>query len=235
VTLEQTTSRSDGTREGFAGLPDVGEAAGSVAVVWFGNPTGSIRAMFSSDGGADLMAGSATAMTLVGSSPNDGRRYAAAAGSPTDGDGRVTVAFTTNGALLVRTWDGATLGPAIAVASFPSVLGGVTYPGAYGPAVLPAEGDGLFVAFAGCRARSGVPDPCDASDPAARIDLLFTESTDGGASWTAIQRLAEGTTSRLYRTNDEPSVALTFGKRRIAFDSYGSTFERYRVRMRSSR
>jgi hypothetical protein len=235
ATIEQTTSRSDGTREGYAGLPDVGASGGNIAVVWYANQTGSTRAVFASDGGADLMAGSATAMTLVGSSPNDGRRYAAVAGSPIDGDARVAVAFTTSGALLVRTWNGATLGPPIAVASFPSVLGGLTYPGGYGPAVLPAEGDGLFVAFAGCRARSGAPDPCDASDRDARIDLLFTQSTDGGASWTAVQRLADGTTSRLYRTNDEPSVALTFGTRRIAFDSYGPTFERYRVRMRSSR
>jgi hypothetical protein len=232
-TIGTTTSRSDGSREGYAGLPDVGASGGNVGIVWFATPNGMTHAVFSSTGGADLFAGGGTSATLTGSSPNDGRRYAAAAGSPTDGDPRVAVAFTTNGQVVVRVWDGATLGNEIAVANVPSVIGGVTYAGAYGPAVLPASLDELLVAFAGCRARSGVPDPCDPSDPGARIDVLYSESADGGSSWTPIQRLADGTTAP-FRTNDEPSIALTAGTRRVAFDSYGSTFVKYRVRMRSS-
>jgi hypothetical protein len=233
-TVGTTSSRSDGTREGYAGLPDIGASGGNVGVVWFSTQTGMTRALFSSVSGGDLFAPGGTSVTLTGASPNDGQRYAGAAGAPTDGDGRVAVAFTTDGQLIVRVWDGAALGPERTVAGFPSVLAGVTYAGAYGPAVLPAAGHELLVAFAGCRARSGVPDPCDPSDPGARIDVLYTESADDGVSWTAIQRLADGTAAAAYRTNDEPSIALTFGSRRVAFDSYGSTFERYRVRMRSS-
>ena len=232
-TIGTTTSRSDGTREGYAGLPDIGMSGDSVGVVWFANPSGATRGLFSSGGPADLLGSGGSLMTLTGSSPNDGQRFAAAAGSPTPGDGRVAVAFTTNGQLIVRVWDGASLGPAIGVASFPSVLLGVTYSGAYGPAVLPAAGDDLLVAFAACRARSGVTDPCDPVDPGARIDVLYTESSDAGSSWSAIQRLADGTDAP-YRTNDEPSIALTSGTRRVAFDSYESTFIKYRVRMRSS-
>jgi hypothetical protein len=231
-TIGNTWSYSDGKREGYAGLPDVGASGGNVGVVWFQTPTGATRGVFSAAGGTDLIAPAGTATTLVGSSPNDGERYAAAAGSA-DGDGRVAVAFTTSGQLIVRVWDGSSLGPDRVVAAFPSVLAGVTYASAYGPTVLPAGGSDLVVAFAGCRARAGVPDPCDPSDPGARIDLLSTESADGGGSWTPVQRLADGTEAP-YRTNDEPSIALTSGVRRIAFDSYGSTFERYRVRMRSS-
>jgi hypothetical protein len=115
----------------------------------------------------------------------------------------------------------------------PSVLAGTTYAGAYGPAVLPLAADDLVVAFAGCRARSGVSNPCDPSDPDARIDILATESSDGGASWSPIRRLADATVPP-YRTNDEPSIAVTAGTRRIGFDSYEASFASYRVRMRSS-
>src|SRR6185369_17838385 len=92
--------------------------------------------------------------TLVGSSPNDGQRYAGAAGSAIAGDPRVAVAYTTSDELRVRVWDGSTLGPAITVASFPMTVGGVTYEGGYGPAVLPSRSGSLVVAFAGCRRRN---------------------------------------------------------------------------------
>jgi hypothetical protein len=231
-TVATTTSRSDGSREGYAGLPDVGMSGDDVAVVWFANPSGMTRAAFSSSGGADLLSG-ATSTMLTGSSPNDGERYPAAAGSPTDGDPRVAVAFTTNDEVIVRMWDGATLGPEIPVASFPSVVGGAAYAGGYGPAILPVAVDDVLVAFAGCRTRSAVADPCDPSDPGARIDVLYTETVDGGSSWTPVQRLQEAT--KRFRTNDEPSIATTSGTRRVAFDGYGPAFTRYRVRMRSSR
>jgi hypothetical protein len=231
-TVDTTTSRSDGTREGYAGLPDIGMSGDDVAVVWFSNPSGMTRAAFSSTGGADLLSGAASTM-LIGSSPNDGEQYPAAAGSPTDGDPRVAVAFTTNDEVIVRIWDGATLGPEIPVASFPSVVRATTYADGYGPAVLPVAVDDVLVAFAGCRTRSGIPHPCDPSDPRVRIDVLYTETDDGGSSWTPVQRLAEA--SKRFPTNDEPSVATTSGTRRVAFDAYGPAFTRYRVRMRSSR
>jgi len=231
-TIGTTTSRSDGTRAGYAGFPDIGASGGNVGVIWFSAPSGATVAVFSSSGGTDLFGQAAAATTLVGGSPNDGQRYAAAAGS-VSGDGRIVVAFTTNGQLLVRVWSGAQFGPEREVATFPAVFADVTYAGAYGPAVLPAgSGDELVVAFAGCRA-TGASDPCDPSDTRARIDVLYAESDNGGASWTPVQRLADGTVGP-YPTNDEPSIAMTSGVRRVAFDSYGSTFERYRVRMRSS-
>jgi len=231
-TVGMTTSRSDGPREGYAGLPDVGMSGPNVAVVWFAGPSGATRAALSASGGTDLLTSGGTSAVLAGSSPNDGQRYAAAAGSPTGGDPRVALAFTTDDEVVVRVWDGATLGPGVPVAAFPAVSAGLTYAGGYGPAVLPVANDDLAVAFAGCRARSGVHDACDAAEPGARIDLLYAESSDGGGSWSPIQRLAEG--SKRFHTNDEPSLAITSGTRRVAFDSYGPRFVRYRVRMRSS-
>ena len=232
-TIGFTTSRSDGPREGSAGLPDIGVSGGDVGIVWFAAPNGTTRALFASTGVASLLTSPPTAVALAGASPNDGQRYAAAAGSPTEGDPRVAVAFTTYGQVVVRVWDGSTLGAEMTVAAIPSVLAGVTYPGAYGPAVLPVATDDLVVAFAACRARSGVPDPCDPSDRNARIDVLATESSDGGSSWSPIRRIADGTVAP-YRTDDEPSIAVTAGTRRIGFDSYEASFESYRVRMRSS-
>jgi hypothetical protein len=232
-TIGMTTSRSDGRGEGYAGLPDVGASGSNIAVVWFSAPDGMTRAVFSDAGGADLLSSGGVAATLTGSSPNDGQRYAAAGGSPTPGDDRVAVAYTTSGGLIARVWDGTALGAELPVASFPTVQAGATYASGYGPAVLPAGSTGLLVAFAGCRARSGVRDPCNPSDPGARIDLLYTESPDAGSTWTPIRRFANGTKAP-FRTNDEPSIALTADTRRVSFDSYQSTFVKYRVRMRSS-
>ncbi|TMK33899.1 MAG: exo-alpha-sialidase [Actinobacteria bacterium] len=226
-----TSSTSDGWREGFAGLPDIGVSGMNVAVVWFADPKGAQQVALSSTGGTDLTTATART-TIVTSSPNDGQRYAGAAGSTIPGDPRVAVAFTIQGKLMVRVWDGVTLGPAQAVASFPTAVGGVMYAGGYGPAVLPTGSDGLVVAFAACRRRSNVADPCDPTDIAARIDVLSRGSPDGGATWGPFVRLADASKAP-YRINDEPSIALTTGIRRIAFDSYQPSFVDYVVRMHS--
>src|SRR6266705_1838808 len=151
-TVGTTSSTSDGSRAGFAGLPDVGVSGTNVALVWFADQKGQQQVALSSTGGTDLKS-STPSTTLVGSSPNDGQRYAAAAGSASPGDPRVAVAFTTQSKVLVRVWDGVTLGPELAVASFPTTAVGVLYAAGYGPAVLPTGSDGLSVAFAACRRR----------------------------------------------------------------------------------
>jgi hypothetical protein len=229
-TVGATSSTSDGWREGFAGLPDLGVSGTNVAIVWFSDQKGAQRVALSSAGGTDLTS-STPPTALVGSSPNDGQRYAGAAGSSIPGDPRVAVAYTTSDKLLVRVWDGTTLGPAIVVASFPTAVGGVTYEGGYGPAVLPSRSGSLVVAFAACRRRN-LPDPCDPTDVAARIDVLFRRSPDGGATWGSFLRLADASKVP-YRINDEPSIALTTAAKRIAFDSYQPSFAAYQVRMRS--
>jgi hypothetical protein len=231
-TVGATSSTSDGWREGFAGLPDVGVSGTNVAIVWFADRKGAQRAALSSARGTDLTS-STPPTTLAGSSPNDGQRYAGAAGSAIAGDPRVAVAYTTADKVLVRIWDGAALGPAIAVASFPTAVGGVTYEGGYGPAVLPSRSGGLVVAFAACRRRN-LADPCDPSDIDARIDVLSRRSSDGGATWGSFLRLTEASKAP-YRINDEPSIALTTTAKRISFDSYQPSFMAYVVRMRSSR
>jgi hypothetical protein len=229
-TIGTTSSTSDGWREGYAGLPDIGVSGMNVAIVWFADHKGAQRVALSSAGGTDLTS-TTSPITLVGSSPNDGQRYAGAAGSAIPGDPRVAVAYTTPDEVLVRVWDGAALGPPITVASFPIAVGGVTYEGGYGPAVLPSRSDSLVVAFAGCRRRN-LADPCDPTDIDARIDVLFRRSPDGGATWSGLLQLTDASTAP-YRINDEPSIALTSTAKRIAFDSYQPSFVDYQVRMRS--
>ena len=232
-TVGTTSSTSDGSRAGFAGLPDVGVSGTNVALVWFADQKGQQQVALSSTGGTDLTS-STPSTTLVGSSPNDGQRYAAAAGSASPGDPRVAVAFTTQSKVLVRIWDGVTLGPELAVASFPTTAVGVLYAAGYGPAVLPTGSDGLSVAFAACRRRFNVADPCNPTDARARIDVLSRESPDGGSTWGSFRRLTDAATAP-YRINDEPSIAITSGTRRIAFDSYETSFVAYVVRMGSLR
>jgi hypothetical protein len=229
-TIGTTSSTSDGWRDGFAGLPDIGVSGMNVAVVWFADRKGAQLVALSSAGGTDLTS-TTSPTTLVGSSPNDGQRYAGAAGSAIPGDPRVAVAYTTSDELRVRVWDGSTLGPAIAVASFPIAVGGATYEGGYGPAVLPSRSGSLVLAFAGCRRRN-LADPCDPTDTDARIDVLFRRSPDGGATWATFVQLTNASTAP-FRINDEPSIALTSTAKRIAFDSYQPSFAAYQVRMRS--
>jgi hypothetical protein len=229
-TIGTTSSTSDGWQEGLAGLPDIGVSGMNVAVVWFADQKGAQRVALSSVGGTDLTSTTPTT-TLVGSSPNDGRRYAGAAGSATPGDPRVAVAYTTPDALRVRVWDGNAFSPAVAVASFPIAVGAVTYESGYGAAVLPSGSSDLAIAFAGCRRRN-LADPCDATNIDARIDVLVRRSPDDGATWSALLQLTDASTAP-FRINDEPSIALTSAAKRIAFDSYQPSFAAYQVRMRS--
>src|SRR5439155_11642687 len=83
-TVATTSSVSDGAREGFAGLPDVGVSGTNVAVVWFADRKGTQQVALSATGGTDLTS-STPPTTLAGSSPNDGQRYAGAAGSTIPG------------------------------------------------------------------------------------------------------------------------------------------------------
>ena len=230
-TVAMTTSKAAGWQEGFAGYPDVGASGNDVALIWFAGNGGAQRALVSAVGGTDLRLSSAPA-ALVGASPNHGEQYPAAAGSAASGDPRVALAYTTGTGLAVRIFDGATLGPRVGVLTWPLVAGGIAYGDGYGPAVLPTGRSHLLVAVAACRRNAALAHPCNPASPGARIDVLYTESTDGGATWLAPRRLTDATVAP-YKVNDEPSLALTGRVRQVSFDRYQSSFVDYRVWMRS--
>ena len=116
--------------------------------------------------------------------------------------------------------------------SWPLAADGQTYASGYGPAVLPSGSGDLMVAFAGCRARR-MPDPCDTFDPAARVDIVVVTSNDDGGGWGSANAITDSA-KQPYRTNAEPSLALSGSRFRLSFDRYQSTFKDYRVWIRSS-
>jgi hypothetical protein len=226
-----TTSLADGAEEGYAGFPDVGVSDDDVAVVWFADDAGQTVVLTSSVGGVDLGPASVPDVLTV-TSPNDGTRYAGAGGTSTPGDPRVALAYTTDTGLAIRVFDGTRLDPERTVATWPLVVGTVTYVSGYGPAVVPTSG-GLSLAFAACRASSA-PDPCDGSYKATRIDLLLTGSTNAGATWTVPDVLASVSDGAGYTLNDQPSIVEIGAYRLIAYDRYQRSFRDYRVWLRAA-
>lgn len=227
--IGSTTSRS-GTGEGFDGLPDIGVSGADVAVAWFATDNGVQQAVTSSINGDDLA--TATPVALSGPSPNDGQHYPAVGGAATAGDPRVAIAYSTNTALELRTFDGATLSAPSTVFTWKAVVGGVGYLDGYGPAVVPFGTSQVAVAVAGCR-RNPHAQPCRPLARGARIDVLSRLSADDGATWGNALRLTNAA-RRSYRVNDEPSIALTGSIERVSFDRYQRSFTHYDVWMRSS-
>ncbi|HTG47796.1 MAG TPA: sialidase family protein [Actinomycetota bacterium] len=222
-TLATSSAHADGNPEGFAALPDVGASGQNVVVVWQGDDGGAVEMIGSNDGGSSW--GSVTELSSASEEP--GLDYAAAQGASDGVSHRVAIAYGTDGGIGVRTFDGGGLsGPRDDPFDWPAPISGVTFVGGYGPAIAPFGTDGLVVAAAACR------NTCDTSNANARIDVVTTESGDDGQSWSTPIRLTDASQAP-YRINDEPSIALTSGARRIAFDRYQTSFTNYRVGMRS--
>ena len=228
-TVGTSSTHADGSAEGFAALPDVGASGQNVAVVWFADDGGAVEMAGSTTGGGSWT----TRAQLTPSSTDLGRNYPAAQGATDTASHRVALAYGTNDGIEVRTFDGGGLnGPRTLVPSWPYLASGSAFSDGYGPAIVPFGSSGLLAVFAACRASSGLTDPCDAANAAARIDIVAAESGDDGQGWSAPVRLTNATLAP-YRVNDEPSLALTGAIRRVAFDRYQSTFAAYGVGMRS--
>jgi hypothetical protein len=231
TTIAATTSVPGRAAEGFAGFPDVGASGTNVAVAWVATDHGIQLVLTSANGGDDFA--SATPSVLTGRSPNDGQHYPAVGGGADPSDDRVAVAYTTKSSVEMRVFDGVTWNPAAPALAWPLSVGASTYDGGYGPAVLPLDSVRIAVAVAACRRNPLATNPCEPFAPGARIDVLYRVSPDGGATWNPVTRLSHATTPP-YRTNDEPSIAITGTTQRVAFDRYQPTFKHYDVAMRSS-
>lgn len=230
-TIGSTNAHAGRPREGRSGLPDLGASGQNLAITWYTNDQGRQVVLTSANGGADLDAGS-TPIVLANTSPPNGIRYAGAAGASDEASNRVAVAYSTSSGIETRVWDGVSLGPGSTVVSWPLAADGQTYASGYGPAVLPSGSDDLMVAFAGCRARP-IGNPCDTFDRAARVDIVVVTSNDDGGDWGTANAITDSA-KQPYRTNAEPSLALSGSRFRLSFDRYQSTFKDYRVWIRSS-
>jgi hypothetical protein len=153
-------------------------------------------------------------------------------GSAGVADPRIAFAYGRPGGIGVRVFDGRRLADESIAVSWGFSLGGAKYVDGYGPAVLPAGGSTVLLAVGACRRNASLDDPCVA--PAgARVDVVYTESSNDGNTWLAPRRLTDAS-QEPYRINDEPSLAVTSGGvRRVAYDRYQRTFTAYVVGMRS--
>ena len=230
ATIGTTTARPTGA-EGFAGYPVVGASGTNVVVTWFADDAGTQVAKGSSTGGGDL-AGIGPD-TLTTPSPNDGFHYANARGA-TDGiSNDVVVAYSTDAGLAVRTFDGSSFGGEREVLSgpWPTSLGGVSYAGAYGPAVQPSGNGDLTLVFGACRV-SALTDPCASTRRGARIDVFATISSDHGGSWTSPVRLNPANAGP--PVNESPSLAMTDATTRVViWNARDPSFLDYGLRSRS--
>jgi hypothetical protein len=203
TTIGATTS-GRGSAEGFAGYPAIGASGSNVVAAWFSTPAGRQVALTSSTGGSDW-GSSPTPTQITGTSPNDGNRYPVVRGADDGVSDRVAVSYTTADGVAVRLFGGAALSAERTVdGPWPSVAGGLRWAGAYGATAVPFGGDGLAVAYAACRSRPGVNDPCRQNARGARIDTVYRESTDGGASWSTRRVVARA--KKAARVNEAVSL-----------------------------
>jgi hypothetical protein len=97
---------------------------------------------------------------------------------------------------VVRTWTaGAWSTPRSTIAPT-----GATYTHSYGPAIALNGSAGVGVAWTGCVTQ------CETWTSAARANLVWSESKDGGASWFAGQVIGSSGTSSARRYNDYPTI-----------------------------
>lgn len=228
--IGSTTSFAGRPAHGYAGFPDVGASGQNVVITWYADAGGRQVALASSNGGDDLGPASVPE-ELTAAGPPNGIRYGAAQGATDGSSNRVAVAYTTDAGLAVRVWVGGVLNPERTVFTWPLWVGDRRYASGYGPAVLPSGPSSITVAIAACRARQ-IPEPCDGSDPRARIDILVTDSADAGFTWTTPDRITNASIGP-YRTNAEPSLAQTGPRLRVAFDRYQASFADLRVMART--
>ncbi|MEP6758682.1 MAG: hypothetical protein ABJB55_05765 [Actinomycetota bacterium] len=230
-TVGRTTSTPFGAGEGYAGLPDIGASGANVAIAWISTDTGIQRALTSAASGDDFVG--ATPVQLTGRSPNDRQHYPAVGGAVDPADPRVAIAYSTRATLEMRTYDGVALGAPSVVFTWQTTIAGTRFDDGYGPAVLPLDPAHIAVAVAGCRHDTLTKHPCDPFAKGSRIDVLYVETPDGGTTWGTPLRLTDATRGS-FRTNDEPSVAITGTTRRVGFDRYQPSFSNYAVWVRSS-
>lgn len=194
--------------EGLAGYPTVGVSGTNLVVSWYADDAGTQVAKTSDQQGADLNAASPSEV-VTGTGPHDGFHYAVARGASDGVTNDVALAYTTQGGLATRVFDGSSLGAETALlgGGWPMDIRGRSYGGATGPVVAPFGADGLTVAFSACRDTSLTYD-CRSTTKGARSDLLSASSLNGGSDWTAVDRigLAEGRNTRI---NDAAGLVVT--------------------------
>jgi hypothetical protein len=185
-----TTTAGGSSPAGYRGFPAVGASGTDALAAWVADDAGRVVALGSNVAGTDWSS-SSSPTELQSSGPHGGNDYPAVRGADDGGSANVAVAYAISDGIEARLFDGTTLGPALDVAGpWPATAGGRRYDDGYGPAVAPFGAQGLAVAWAACRHRAALRDPCAPGSLRTRIDALERESPDAGATWSAIARVA---------------------------------------------
>lgn len=189
---------SDPGGEGRVGLPTVGAGGSDVGVAWLATGAGGVRAVASTNAGRTW--GNAVALTASGGSANEGSP------SVTGSDDRLAFSWTTPSGVWARVWSSGSW----AASSLVAPLGaGSPYHGGYDVQVSLVGSDVVGVAWSGCRSST-----CDTASAQARVHLLWSESSDGGAHWSS-PSVVRASTQADQLVNDGASAAWLDAHTRI--------------------
>lgn len=198
------TTASSPAGEGFTGSVAVGAAGNAVAVAWIASGSGAVKARVSTNGGKRWQG----AITVVGSLGSANGGSPSLQGTGRGAGGRIVLAWTTPAGVFERTWSGS-WGPSRSVASFGP---NAAYRGGFGVQIVPSGGGVLGAVWSACRTAG-----CDLLSASARVDVVWSESADGGGTWSAPE-IVQGSVHVDQRINQAPTaVWLDAGTRVVGY------------------
>jgi hypothetical protein len=169
--------------DGKAGLPSVSAYGSLVVVAWTADSNGKVVVKVSKDAGVTWTGGT---LATTGS---DSATTAATSG-------RLSVAWPSSDGLRIRTWKASAWGPTVTVAP-PGTPGAYAW---FATGAIALRGTGQTgAAWAACHADCATGSP--------KLDLVWSESTDGGATFPHRQVIVDGTAGGpVYPANWYPSI-----------------------------
>ena len=192
---------------GFEGQPSVAAAGSNVVVSWLADDASSVVAIVSIDGGANW-----DDPTTIDASTTETPSSAAR-------DSRGGVAWATDAGVSLRTWSADTWSDPVAVAPPPGLK---EYSLHYSPALAFGAAGQVGIAWSSCWSE------CD-FNAETRVDQLWSESNDDGATWFDTQVVQSGA-GNTWRLNDAGSVLWpTEGKRILGWNGYSLASLNYRM------
>jgi hypothetical protein len=193
TTLGSTTNAFS---DGKAGVPSVAAYGSLVIVAWTADTHGKVVTRVSRDAGR-TWTGATLATTTKG--------YVTTGAA----SGRLSVAWPTVDGLIIRTWRVAGWGPAVPIA--PPVITG-SYAWFDTPAIALQGSAQVGAAWSACRA--------DCSGASPKVDLVWSGSSDGGATFDHAQVLAVGAAQGAsYPANLFPSIVWGSATARYVMDT----------------
>jgi hypothetical protein len=216
-----TTDRKDpdDAAAGFAGWPTIcaDGATGNAVVTWVSG--GQIKVRTSDDSGATWRS-----TVGLGTSAGEDRGWAQC---DIEGD-RIGVTFNQNDGVYYAEYDGSDGSPTVTgtkVISLPGTLNGTTFNASYSDAVA-LRGDSTV----GIAAPLCVQNGCDYNTGTTRIHLYWTESTDGGDTFSTPTAIAQPTGSNKNNLNDSPAPMYFDDDTRIVmYNGWTANYGNYRL------